>query len=224
MKSIKNNLVIKLLIASLIVFSLNFNIFGYVWNNGAGSGYEGDEGKSSVKEGTIKEYLIAGGGYYLSACSDIQKFLYLYEMQNGNGISIDYNKWEQVIDNALVNMTHAVETYDRLIKKAEVTPYDETVITWLRSFDYNGYMLDNGLNSVIFQCLAEFLKRGDITGLFKFIYSDLTNIKEMLVSIKGDLSINRVPEISIIRKLNESFSTLSLLGIYAPRIFYEKNF
>ena len=89
------------------------------------------------------------------------------------------------------------------------------------SFDYTGYMIDKGLNSVVFQCLAKFLKRGDITGLFKLVYSDLMQIKEMLISIKEDVSINKTPEISIIRKLNELCSTLSLLGSYTSRVFYE---
>ena len=224
MKSINKNLIIKLLISSLILFTINFNVLGYVWNNGAGTGYGESEEKSSVKEGTIEEYLIAGGGFYLSSYSDIQKFLYLYETQYGNGINIDYNEWEEVVDSAMVNMSSAVETYDRLIKKAEVTPYDETVTAWLMSFDYTGYMIDNGLNSVVFQCLTKYLKRGDITGLFKFIYSDLMEIRDILVSIKGDVCISKIPEISIIRKLNESCSKLSLLGSYTSRVFYEKNF
>ncbi len=221
MKSINNNLIVKFLIGILIVFLVTINVSPRVWNNGAGGGYEENEENGVSKESTIEDYLIAGGGYYLNSCRYINKFLYLYEMQNGNGISIDYNEWEQVIDNALANMTHAVETYDRLIKKAEVTPYNETVIAWLMAFDYTGYMNDNGLNSVVFQCLAEFLKRGDITGLFKFIYSGLTDITEMLGSIKEDVSMNKLPEISIVHELNESCATLSLLGSYTSRVFYE---
>ena len=224
MKSINNNLIVKLIISSIIVFFVTINISSRVWNNGAGTGYDGDDEKFSVKDSTIEDMIIAGGSYYLNSCRYIHTFLYLYELQNEKAISVNYEEWEEVVDSAMVNMSSAVETYDRLIKKAEVTPYDETVTAWLMSFDYTGYMIDNGLNSVVFQCVAEFLKRGDITGLFKFIYSDLMEIRDILVSIKGDVSIRKIPEISIIRKLNESCSTLSLLGSYASRIFYEKNF
>lgn len=219
MKSINNNLIVKLLIASLIVFLVTINVSARVFANGAGQGYGENENNGVSKESTIEDYLIAAGGYYLNSCRYINKFLYLYEIHNGNGI--DYNEWEQVIDNALANMSNAVETYDRLIKKAEVTPYNETVTAWLMAFDYTGYMNDNGLNSVVFQCLAEFLIKGDITGLFKFIYSGLTDITEMLGSIKGDVSMNKLPEISIVHELNESCSTLSLLGSYISRVFYE---
>ena len=222
MKSSNNNLIVKLIIASIIVFFVTINISSRVWNNGAGTGYDGDDEKLSVKDSsTIEDMIITGGSYYLNSCRYIHTFLYLYELQNEKAISVNYEEWKQVVESALVNMSYAVETYDRLIKKAEVTPYDETVTAWLMSFDYTGYMINNGLNSVVFQCLAEFLKRGDITGLFKFIYSDLMEIKEMLVSIKGELSINKVPEISIIHKLNESCSTLSLLGSYTSRVFNE---
>jgi hypothetical protein len=221
MKSINKNLIFKLIIASIIVFLAAINVSARVYLNGAGSGYEENEENGDSKNLTIEEYLIAGGGYYLSACSDIQKFLYLYEIQNENAISIDYNKMYNLLENAMDKMTHAVETYDQLIKKAEVTPYNEIFTAQLMAFDYTGYMYKNGLNSVVFQRLAEYLKRGDITGLFKLVYSDLTNIKDMLYSISKDVSMKKLPEISIIRKIYESYSTLSLLGSYASRVFYE---
>jgi hypothetical protein len=224
MKYINKNLIFKLIISSIIVFFAAINVSARVFGNGAGKGYDGDDEKFSVKESTIEDLIIAGGSYYLNSCRYIQTFLYLYELQNEKDVSVNYEDWEQVVDSAMENMSSAVETYDRLIKKAELTPYDETVTAWLMSFDYTGYMIDNGLNSVVFQCLTKYLKRGDITGLFKFIYSDLMEIRDILVSIKGDVSIRKIPEISIIRKLNESCSTLSLLGSYASRIFYEKNF
>ena len=224
MKSINNNLTFKLIIACIIVFLVNINIYARVYINGAGVGYEEDEENGDSKNLTIEEYLIAGGGYYLSACSDIQKFLYLYEIQDENALSIDYNEMNNLLENAMDKMTHSLETYDQLIKKAEVTPYNETFTAKLMAFDYTGYINENDLNSVVFQRLSEYLKRGDITGLFKLVYSDLTNIKDMLYSIKEDVKFKKRPGISIIRKLNESCSTLSLLGSYASRIFYEKNF
>jgi hypothetical protein len=221
MKSITNNLIVKMLIASLIVLLVNINVYARVFNNGAGGGFKEDGEKSASKEGegTIEDFLIVGGGYYLNACSDIQKFLNMYEMQNENGI--DYSEWQKVINSALANMNNAVDTYDRLIKKAEVTPYNETVIGWLMAFDYTGFMKKNGLNSVVFQQVAEFLKRGDITGLFGRVYSDLTEINEILSAIKEDVYISTIPEISMIWQINESCATLSLLGSYTSRVFQE---
>ena len=43
MKSINKNLIVKFFISGLIIFTLNFNVLGYVWNNGAGTGYDGDD-------------------------------------------------------------------------------------------------------------------------------------------------------------------------------------
>ena len=136
---------------------------------------------------------------------------------------INYACLQDIINSAVVNIEKAVETYSNLIKKAEVTPYDETVINKLMVFDYKGFSEENGLNSIIFAECEEFLKTGDITGLFREVHADLKDIAGVLEEIKEEISKNSVPKIPGLWKLNEKFAYTSIFGSYVARVFNEIN-
>ena len=93
------------------------NVFGYVWSNGAGSGYGGDGDGGRLSSSPIESYIIEGAGYYLAANADVQKLLRLVELQDLQGI--DYTEMTAVIDSVILNMFNAAETYEKLIETAE---------------------------------------------------------------------------------------------------------
>ncbi len=215
MLKIKKNLIIKLFFVCLFLFFVHSNCFSYFLFNGSGEGYPGDEENSGS---TIETYVTTGAGYYLRAQRAIQEFLALFEIQDMNGI--DFNEWRKVIDSALNHMNGAAQTYDLLIAKAGSTPYNEVFITRLIGFDYTGFAEEKGLNTVIFKECEEYLKRGDITGMYRYTRAKFTVIIDMLHSIKVDLSANKMPDLSLPWKLNETCAELSLFGNYASRVFF----
>lgn len=202
MKSTDKNLIVKLVLGCLIVFTFSFNVFGYILINGAGMGYEENGGGLAVNGNTIENLVISGANYYLSTSGDIRRFLNLYEIQDEN--SMDFPGCREVLANAVYNMDHALAAYDRLIKNAGITPYNEVFKARLQAFDYTGFMKENGLNGMIFNTAAAFLKEGNITGLFKHIRSEFENIKGILITINKDVSVNNPPEISAVWRLNEA--------------------
>jgi hypothetical protein len=61
----------------------------------------------------------------------------------------------------------AKEPYYFMIKIAEVTPYNESVIAKLKSFDYDSFMYRINAAPGIFKEVSEYLKRGGVTGNYK---------------------------------------------------------
>jgi hypothetical protein len=194
------------------------NVFSYILQNGSGKGYpDGDGDNGIVNNLSIETYVIQGAGYFLEGNSCIQTILNHAELQDLKGI--DYNELHQLVDRAYFNITIARLTYEQLIRIAEMTPYNQEFVSKLKAFDYQSYMTETGLNSVVFNKVREYLEKGDITGSFKHTYSNLCDIEELLTSIKNGTAVNRIPELSLLWKLNETCAETSLFGSYAARVF-----
>ncbi len=220
---IKKNLILTTLVGMLILLMIPAVVFPRILGNGSGSGYGGDGTSSNVagtqsQLNTIEMYVIKGAGFYLDAYSDI--LVLLNRVEKSDLIGMDYSEGRQISERALDNMYNAIYTYYYLIRRAEMTPYNEAVITKLMVFDYAGFMEKWGLNSVLFKKVEEYLQKGDITGMYKYIYIELTAIVQILHHIRDELSLGKLPELSILWKLNERCSKTLLFGQYMSRVFY----
>ena len=91
----------------------------------------------------------------------------------------------------------------------------------MKDYDYRGYMIENALNSVVFGEVESYLKKGDITGTYRRLYSNLIVMERLLLSIKYNVDCNRMPDISKIWTLNENASNNLMFGGYVARIFSE---
>jgi hypothetical protein len=228
MNSIRNIFFSKGLILLLILLIFNFSAFSRIYHNGSGSGYDDGSGGSSLDTGkvssisnSIEGYIIDGAGYYLKANAGIQSLLNLVELQDMNGT--DDAEMNRSVIAALDNITRAREIFAKLIETAEATPYNPVVIDRLNKFDYDTFMTVNTLNPVIFNELASYLSRGDITGTFKHSYAGLCSLEKLLMSIKEGLSMNQMPLLPVLWQLNETCAQTTLFGSYAARVFYEIN-
>jgi len=219
----KHQIFLVLLVAfTAIIFTVN--VYPFINFNGAGGGYgSGGQGESpgiqSMEYQSIEYYIQAAGTYYLEANSHVQTLLKLVEQQDLQGIN--YISMQLVVKWALEDMQMAKDTYAQLIRKAEATPYNETVLVKLRDFDYDSFMEKNGLNPVLFGLVRQYLQNGDITGMFKCAYVDVTAMIDILVKIRDTVSQYRLPGISLFRQLNEKQALSSVFGSYAARVFTE---
>jgi len=223
MRKNKKQFIFKSLILCIATFLLNTQIYSYVSANGAGGGYEdpggGKSNSGSTKENSIIEaYIEEGGGYFLNAFSNILLVSNRIEIVNLKGI--DYDELNKIVDNALDNIRNAKSTYSILIQTALYTPYDLVVISKLKRFDYQAFMTEYSLNSDIFKEVEGYLKNGDITGTFIRIYNSFIKIEGLLLSIKEEVSLNKMPELSKIWEVNEEASKSLNFGQYITRIFY----
>ena len=221
---IKKNLILTILVGSLFLFMLPTGGFSRIAVNGSSGGY--DEGVGSSSEGlavqssrnSLEMYVIEGAGYYLNAYSHILVFLNRVEESDLQGM--DYYEAEQILDKALAQLGSAIKTYYYLIRRAEMTPYNSTVISKLMDFDYTGFMEKWNLNSEVFSQVEEFLKKGDITGMYRYMYDQFTTIAGILYSVRAEISMGKISELSVLWRLNEYCSQTLLFGQYVSRVFY----
>jgi hypothetical protein len=126
-----------------------------------------------------------------------------------------------MVNQAFENITLARETYDRLIRIAEFTPYNPEVIQKLKDFDYDSFHDENLLIGTVFEKIRGYLSNGDITGSFKHMRSYIAFMEYLLVYMKYDLYFNCQPKLPVLWRLNETCSEACLFGSYAARIFYK---
>ncbi len=220
----KKSLILTLFIVVLFILT-SMNVYPYVACNGAGKGYDGDgKGGSSIStpmeiNNIIDLYIFEGADYYLSAKTDIQQILNMFEMQDTNGV--DFDTLNLLVDSAICNIINAKETYQKLILEAERTPYNQYVQSLLKAFEYDAFRLENGLNSSVFEEVKGFLQQGDITGVFRWIHSRDAEILDMLNSIKIEISREKLPALAIFWRLNETCDLTSIFGSYIARVFHE---
>ena len=218
----QKKLIVKGLLVTVITAFLCMNGYSYVASNGAGSGYggpvEGSGGSSICSQNNEIEYFIMlGAGHYLDAKSDIQQLLKAVEWQDLQGVN--YFEMKLVVEKALFHMKNAKYIYDILIRTAEITPYNDAVQALLKDFDYDAYMLANGLNKSLFDVVRQYLQAGDITGIFKRTYTNYTKIIQLLEAVKKDFYSNQMPGLSIFWQLNETLDSNSTFGSYVARVF-----
>jgi len=219
----KKKLIFRAVILILVIFFMNSEVFSVVFANGAGGGYEDPGGGKTnfaiIKENYIIEtYIEKGGGYFLNAFSSILSFSNRIEMKNLEGF--DSEEIQMMLDSAINNIISAKDTYYILIQIAQDTPYDPEIISKLRIFYYQYFMIEYSLNSEIFKEVEGYLKNGDITGTFIRIYNSFIKIEGLLLAIKYELSLNKMPTLSKIWEINEIASNTLTFGQYITRIFY----
>jgi hypothetical protein len=201
----------------LSLFLFTGNIYGLIDCNGSGNGYQPPRTGIALGENSIETYIEIGGGYFLKSHSDMLLLLHKVEMSNINGS--DYNEWQSIVKDALDNMRKAKETYALLIKTADATPYNQEVIAVLAKFDYVSFAQANDLNEVIFKKVEQHLAAGDITGYYKSAYAALCGIEKLLVLVQDEVSLNKMPVLPLLWKLNGLYADKLIAGQYVAMVF-----
>jgi hypothetical protein len=219
---IKSNkeLILKIFIGIIISMMIYQMGLSCIYHNGSGRGFEDPEDPADglKADSKISVLIEECAGYFLNGYSDFLSFLNRFELQDLNGI--DYNEWQEKLDPAIDNIKNAKKAFQKLIQKAEITPYKKDIVEKLINFDYDDFMEKNGLNAEIFKKVEYYLSEGDIIGNYKLAYNSICAIEEMLNLIKVKLLLNKMPELSNIWKLNETFSETLIYGGYVARVFF----
>ena len=200
----------------IITFTIMQNFtFAIIFGNGSGGGYESESNANNagVSGINIEMLVVEGAGHYLNAQTGVMVFLHRVEMSGNTDEST------VILQGALDSMYLAAAAYDQLIRTAEVTPYNETIIKNLKAFDYDRYMQEQGLNPFIFKEVAAYLGQGDITGMYKQTRAKMQDITGVLNLLKEDLSLFKMPPLSRVWQLNEMCYHTLIFGQYAARVF-----
>jgi hypothetical protein len=203
----------------IMVLFLSPNLISRICSNGSGYGFcDPDcETESGCNNAIINYYIELGAGYFLNSYSNTLVFLNRIELENFKGI--DYLELNQILNDAVRNIKTAKEVYSLLIRTAEITPYNKKIIFKLRTFDYSAFSKENGLNDVVFREVADFLKAGDIIGVYKWFHLNLNEIEAMLILMSNEVSSNRIPLSDNLWRVNEEYSRTLLFSQYVAMVF-----
>ena len=220
MKLITKHPILTVSLFFIILMVSNNSLFAYISCNGSGSGYNDPNTGSDLTENTasIDSLITESASYYLQGTGDIQTLLNLVELQDVKGI--DYLEMRRLVDSALQNISNARLTYEKLVSKAEATPYNPVVIEILKAFDYDSFMLENRLNETIFKKAAGYLSNVDITGAFKHVLAAVRYMEFLLTAVKTEMDFNRLEKYW---QLNELCAETTLFGGFIARVFYKIN-
>lgn len=210
----------KLKIAAMIiifVLLLNLDLPGYFVFNGAGVAFN-TEGKRTTtfnNSGTFNDYIVEGGSKFLKSYSDL--LLLMQKVEVGEN---DLEVMNKLIGSAIRDLEDSKTAYSNLCRLAADSPYDIAIIKRLKHFNYQSYFSsETGLNPTVFKHLTNFLKKGDVRGIYNEMLQDVSLILEKLKFLEIGINASGLPDITQLWKLNQMYSNALLFGQYTAQIF-----
>ena len=207
----------KISLFGLVVLFASVTLFGVVFGNHGESGYIGGSEGYKAMDNPLKILVITGAGHFIQSQALYQQFLHKIELAELYGVN--YDELRGMINDTLANIDSARTAYYDFIKLAAVTPYNESFIAALESFDYDGFREKNHLNAIIFSKLAALLKSGDLTGVYEEIYRNSGKISRLLHKVKYAVDKDIFPGITVLWQINRVYFDSYIFGQYAAMIF-----
>lgn len=203
-----------------VLFICTGNLYSLVFANESDNGYDAPPPPpGGEKSSSIRSYVLRGAGYFLSGYSNILLFLNNLELAELEGLR--YDQLAEKINNAVENMENARSTYAALTHRADQTPYNPLVIHQLEVFDYCRFMEKNALDPFVFKKVEAYLSKGNIRGVYHYIYENLEGILEVLYRIRSAVNAEKFPQIPDLWALNQVCSETLMFGQHVANVCHE---
>ncbi|MDQ1350154.1 MAG: hypothetical protein QG657_455 [Acidobacteriota bacterium] len=228
---IKKNkkIILTVTLGILVLFAFSGDLLSLIVANETQKGFDNPPGVpdahgtpryAGIKaNSTIENYIIKGASYLLSGYADTLLFLNTVELAKLE--ALPYDQLTKIISDAVSDMENAYVTYAALEQEAAQAPYNPGVIRQLQMFDYNGFMVKNNLNPVIFKNVEGYLTKGNIRGVYHYLNTSVENILSIQYRIKAAVEEEKLPDVADLWLLNQTYSETLLFGQYVAQIFYE---
>ncbi|MCP5104455.1 MAG: hypothetical protein GY950_13800 [bacterium] len=209
----------KIILALALVTTLfTGQVFGIVYANHTCNAYDGCDTGGGERAGSgMAPLIVEGASYFLKSRTHMLMLLNGVELSELNGT--DYTQWQAEVNAAAAYMEQAGAVYDTLIAVAGETPYNGAVIDKLKKFPYKKFRDDRGLNPSIFAGIENLLSRGDVTGVYILLKSDMDEILERLYVLKAGIDAGVFPSTAQLWRLNQDYAESLLAGQYAAEVF-----
>ncbi len=200
-----------LILTMVVLIWGNLPVFGYFAHNFTCDAF-GGSCEACDKSPYVENLVIDGGTHFLNANRDFLNLLAKVE-QSANA-DVPGESILESIECASLEIEHAISLYGELcLLKIE---YDQPTLDKLKTFDYQGFRETYDLNQVIFKKVEMFLKAGDIIGVYKSFYDDLSIISRQLNEIRAGF-----PKIDFLGcySVNQIFHKSGLFSQYVAMVF-----
>ncbi|MCP5049575.1 MAG: hypothetical protein GY940_20565 [bacterium] len=223
----KIKIFVSVVASAILILGFSLSVFGLMaWNETTGgflppnSGSSADSGLDGSRRShpTLRQYIIEGTGRFLNSRSDFLLFLTKIELSELNGL--DCNEAREIMNGTIEKMEGAIGFYFKLKTLAAVTEYNQYVNNQLKTFDYNRFQQEKGLNPTIFQRVEGFLSKGDIRGVYEWAHRETELILLKLKQVKLSVDSNAFPQLTVLWELNQDYFNVLLFGQYVTQVFY----
>jgi hypothetical protein len=167
-------------------------------------------------KGTIENHIVEGSTMYFKGKAAAMNLLAAGESGSKNLFEMSTSLY--LTNTAIEYLEKAKINYTQALDIGKATGYVENRQDALINFDYDGFVLQNGLNPIIMKRVKAYLSKGDVTGFYMQIVIDIEGIIENLKSIKKDLERNVIPRPQVYWKLLQKFSETTLSGNYGTMV------
>jgi hypothetical protein len=162
--------------------------------------------------GKIEGAVIDGAVHFLQAKSYADLLLMEYEKSAGQ--ALDYPAALDYTEKAIAELEKSRDKYAEAHTLGKQAGYVESMIQKFKTFDYNAYTADRKLNNDIMTSVTAYFIAGNILGTYQQQVEYIDDMLLTLVPIKEKLAASQLPDISLLWRLVQQFSTSSLFGNY----------
>lgn len=214
MTTIKKSFFSKALIGLAVITFLAMNVMGFIKVNTTETAFDPP---IELSGNTMKHMISRGGAYFLQSHADFLRFLAVLESTAGE--SSDYTVMFKRLDRACKTMEKANNVYLLLKQTADAAPYNPAMISCLMHFDYGRFAVDNRLNSAIYKQAADYLKKGDVRGIYTRIFANTGKIAGMLAELRRQVEAGTFPGLPLTWKASQAYCESLLMGQYCAQVF-----
>ena len=214
------------ILIGVFVLGIAFPGFSMFVGNYSGNSFDEDEPEgqtmaviSAGEPATINYLIIKSAKYFLKGKSYVDLLASKLEAADIDGVS--FSELQIIVNNSLYNMKVARYYYQALKNKADNTPYNQAVINQLIDFDYDSFSREYSLNSDIYNQVKEYLKAGDVRGVYARFYTNVDSIVGILEILLENVYSGDIPETANIWKLNSECSHMLLFGQYIAQTYFD---
>lgn len=199
-----------LIIFVWVLFFLTFsmNLPAVIWYNGSDTTFD--------YMGELNEYVITGAANFLKSYSNFLLLLSHAEL----GVK-DLQIGKKYLETAIVSLENAINIYEDLKQKAEISANKQSIIDDLKEIDYDNLKKKNRLIETIFESVKGYLKKGEIPETYKIMLSDCNTILKTLKILQEEMNKGIFPGKSKLWDINHSYSESMFFGQYVARVFSE---
>jgi hypothetical protein len=215
----------KAILLAFLICGLVVPGFSMYVGNYSGSSFD-DTGKLSgptemtaTASGTVEDLVIKSATYFLKGKAYVDLLASRLEAAEIDGAC--FNDYQTIVNDALDNMRMARYYYQSLKNKADITLYNQVVISKLRAFDYQSFMIENGLISDMFNQVRTYLVAGDVRGAYGRFLAYIDDIINILETVQKYVYCWNFPKAATMWKLNQECAKMLLFGQYMAQVFYK---
>jgi hypothetical protein len=208
-KSQAFKIIFSIFVAAGVVAYLNAYI---VWNS-ISSAYE------TTAAETMEDLTIEGTSFFLQSNSDALLLLNEVEVGYGNGKEFDFAYALALTGSAISRLETARGRYMEIMNQARESGYVKRITRGLRSFDYGRLARTHRLNGEIMGAVGNYLRRGNIRGLYAKNIGNIDSILQQLYQVREMLNEGKQPSLDMFWALLHGYSDAMLLGNYATMVF-----